>query len=307
MGTPATDGIDFTIIVPTRDRPAQLAACLRALADLRYPRSRFEVIVVDDGSRELVEPVVEQVRGQIQISVQKQRGSGPAAARNLGAACARGKYLAFADDDCAPEPDWLDRLAARLAEAPNAAVGGRTINGLENNVFSAASQALLSYLYEYFNNDPTKPWFLATCNFALDAKIFHSVGGFERSYPCAAGEDRDLSDRLRLKGHPMAYAPDAVVRHRHPLTLASFWTQHFRYGRGARIYRREHRKRWGSDVRFEPLRFYWGMLSWPLRQEGLRAPLVVSALMALSQAANAAGFFWEWWNEKRGRSHAERR
>jgi len=49
------------------------------------------------------------------------------------------------------------------------------------------------------------------------------------------------------------------------------------------------------------------MLSWPLRQEGLRAPLVVSALMALSQAANAAGFFWEWWNEKRGRSHAERR
>ncbi len=88
----------------------------------------------------------------------------------------------------------------------------------------------------------------------------------------AAGEDRDICDWLHIQGRRMAYAPDAVVYHRHPLTPAGFWTQHSGYGRGARRYRRAHRKRCGSDVRIEPPDFYWNLLLWPLRREDLRAP-----------------------------------
>jgi GT2 family glycosyltransferase len=302
MGAFLSNGIDFTIIVPTRDRNAQLRTCLEALAALRYPRSRFEVVVVDDGSREPVEPVVDRLRGRIQIRVLCQPGSGPASARNAGAACARGRFLAFTDDDCAPDPAWLERLAECFADAPDAVAGGKTVNQIEDNVFAAASQTLVSYLYDYFNNDGGRAWFLASCNFALAAKSFRAVGGFDHSYPAAAGEDRDICDRLRLQGRRMAYASDAVVYHRHTLTAAGFWNQHFGYGRGARRYRRAHRKRSGSGVRIEPPGFYWNLIVWPFRRDDLRAPLAVSSLLVLSQVANVAGFLWEWVNEKVGQT-----
>jgi len=164
-------------------------------------------------------------------------------------------------------------------------------------VFSAASQALISYLYDYFNRDPGRIWFLASNNFALAARTFRSVGGYDTSYPMAAAEDRDLCDRLRAAGHSMAYAPGAVVYHSHPLNILTFWSQHFGYGRGARRYWRAHRHRCGEAVRVEPPRFYSGMLAYALRQEHMRNTPAVAALLLLSQAANVAGFLREWVSE----------
>lgn len=285
--------IDFSIIVPTRDRHAQLAACLDALAELRYPASRFEVVVVDDGSRTPVEPVLEPRRERLQIRLRTQPGAGPARARNHGADAARGRFLAFTDDDCAPAPDWLEKLAVRLADAPDAVAGGCTVNLLKDNLFATASQSLLSYLYEYFSDNRGVPWFLASCNFALAASTFHSVGGFDPSYPTAAAEDRDICDRLRLHGYSMVYAPDAVVYHEHALDLRKFWSQHFGYGRGACRFWRAHRDRSGGKIRIEPPAFYWGMLMYPLRHRS-RASLAVAALLLVSQVANLAGFLCEW-------------
>ena len=288
------EALDFSIIIPTRERQAQLAACLDAVAELRYPGARFEVVVVDDGSRESVESVVAPRRERLRITLLRQPGAGPALARNRGAEVARGRFLAFTDDDCRPAPDWLNRLEACLSSAPEAVVGGRTLNALEDNVFAAASQELLSYLYDYFNQDPFRSWFLASNNFALAVESFRSVGGFDPSYPTAAAEDRDLCDRLRAGGHSMVFAPDALVYHLHPLNLATFWSKHFGYGRGARRYWRAHRGRSGEGIRMEPRRFYSRMMSWPLRQQHIRHPLRVAALLLLSQVANTVGFFWEW-------------
>jgi GT2 family glycosyltransferase len=289
-----SDYIDFSIIIPTRNRHGQLAACLDATACLRYPPSRFEVVIVDDGSRPSVESVVEPRRRRLAITLCTQSGGGPARARNRGAGIARGRFLAFTDDDCRPAPGWLEELAACLESAPNAIVGGRTVNALEDNVFAVASQGLISYLYDYFNRDPAMPWFLAANNIALEAKRFHSAGGFDPAFPTAAAEDRDLCERLRDCGSPMVYASAAVVYHLHPLTLRTFWRQHFGYGRGALRFRRAHSARAGQDIRIEPLRFYAGIQAWPSRQKHVRHPPALSALLLLSQVANAAGFFWEW-------------
>ena len=286
--------LDFSIIIPTRNRHAQLAACLDAVAELRYPGARFEVMVVDDGSLASVEPVVAARRERLRITLHSQNGAGPAQARNRAAAAAQGRFLAFTDDDCRPAPEWLDHLAAGLKDAPDSIVGGRTVNALENNMFAAASQTLISYLYDYFNRDPGEAWFLASNNFALAAESFRSVGGYDPTYPRAAAEDRDLCDRLRAGGHSMVYAPGAVVYHSHPLSLPAFWSQHFDYGRGARRYWRAHRQRCGDAVRVQPPRFYSGMLAYALRQEHTRNAPAVAALLVLSQAANAAGFLWAW-------------
>jgi GT2 family glycosyltransferase len=296
---PTSDVIEFSVVVPTRDRHMQLAACLEAIAHLRYPPSRFEVLVVDDGSCVSIEPVLTPYRDTLQLTLLSQASGGPAQARNRGAAAARGRFLAFIDDDCRPAPDWLDRLAACLEASPGVIAGGPTVNALDRNSYATASQTLIGYLYEYFNRDPRKPWFLASSNLALAATNFRAIGGFDCSYPTAAAEDRDLCDRLQERGHAMSYAPQAVVHHAHTLSLFSFWKQHFGYGRGARRYWRARRRRSGKPMRVEPPNFYSGLLAYPLRQRHILNPWAVAALLLLSQVANAAGFLWEWIVEKR--------
>ena len=108
----------FSIIIPTYQRPTQLAVCLRSLTGLNYPRERFEVIVVDDGSTTPLDAVVASVRDSLNVMLTRQDNGGPAAARNTGAARARGTFLAFTDDDCTPTPDWLHTLGARFAMTP---------------------------------------------------------------------------------------------------------------------------------------------------------------------------------------------
>jgi GT2 family glycosyltransferase len=284
--------LDFSIIVATRDRPTHLKGCLAALAELRYPLGRFEVIVVDDGSAIPMADAVAPYPDHLRLSFQAQAAGGPALARNLGASAAQGRFLAFTDDDCRPAPEWLERLASRVFENPDAIVGGRVVNALEDNLYSAASQALVDYLYVYFNQDPHRAWFLVSANLALAAGIFRSVGGFDPAYPAAAAEDRDLCSRLRGAGYSMLHAPDAIVYHRHDLTLAGFWRQHFGYGRGASRYWAVRRRDSGAGLRMEPPGFYWGMLTYALRQAQVRRPAGVAALLVLSQAANAAGYFW---------------
>ena len=97
----------FSIVIASYRRPGPLAACLQSLAQLDYPRDRFEAVVVDDGSQPSLAPVVEAARGPLEVRFLRQKNAGPATARNTGAAQARGRFLAFTDDDCAPSPDWL--------------------------------------------------------------------------------------------------------------------------------------------------------------------------------------------------------
>jgi len=286
--------IDFSIIIPTRDRPAQLAVCLGGVAEIDYPRSRFEVIVVDDGSKRPLEEIVSRHSERLQITLCTQAGGGPARARNHGATKARGRLLAFTDDDCVPAPDWLRKLEAQYEEHPGHVIGGRTVNALTGNLYSAASQVLIAYLYDYFNAGEEKIWFLASCNLAIPSEAYRSVGGFDSGFPRPAAEDRDFCDRLRLQGYSMSYAADAVVNHRHTLAPATFWRQHFEYGRGAHRFRRAHRGRSGRSIRLEPFGFYSGMMLYPFRRGGGGRPVRLAALLALSQAANASGFLWEW-------------
>ena len=282
----------FSVVVPTRARPAQLAACLDALARQDYPREGFEVVVVDDGGP-TPGGVLERFAGRLDVALVTRPHAGPAAARNAGARRARAPFLAFTDDDCAPDPGWLKALAAQLTETPDRLVGGRTVNALPRNLFSAASQSLTDYLYEYFDAARGRAAFFASNNLALAAEGFRAVGGFDESFPLAAGEDRELCDRWRARGRGLTYAPEAVVRHAHALTLGSFCRQHFNYGRSAVHFRRARASRGGGGVRVEPAAFYAGMLRHPFARAPRARASLLSALLAVSQAANAAGFFRE--------------
>src|SRR5439155_13666442 len=126
----------FSIVVPTYERPRQLATCLQALAGLDCPSDRFEVIVVDDGSTTPLDAAVAPFRDRLQVKLLVQSHSGPATARNTGAMQPQGSYLAFTDDDCMPAPEWLQSLAARCPKTPDQMIGERTINALPDNLDS---------------------------------------------------------------------------------------------------------------------------------------------------------------------------
>ena len=90
----------FSIVIPTYHRPQQLAACLQTLTHLDYPRDRFEVIVVDDGGEISLDGVLALFKEVLCITLLRQPHAGPAGARNVGAATAKGDFIAFTADDC---------------------------------------------------------------------------------------------------------------------------------------------------------------------------------------------------------------
>jgi glycosyltransferase involved in cell wall biosynthesis len=283
----------FSIIVPTYGRPRQLEACLRALADLDYARDRFEVIVVDDGSENSPEATAASFADRLDLTYVRQSHAGPAAARNSGARLAKGELLAFTDDDCAPARGWLRGLASRLAQMPGHAVGGRTLNALPWNPYSTASQSLVTYLYAYYNADPARPSFFASNNLVLPADRFQAIGGFDTVYTCSAAEDRELCDRWLQHGYRMAYAPEAVVHHAHPLSLRTFLCQHFDYGRGAFRFREARATRARGRIKVEPFSFYLRLLAYPYAMAGEARRSALAALLLVSQMANAVGFLCE--------------
>ena len=157
--------------------------------------------------------------------------------------------VALTDDDCAPRPDWLGALAAAQGGENRRMVGGRVLNALPGNVYAAASQALCDYLY-VAGGGGGEAAFFTTNNLAFDMAGFEAIGGFDESFPRAAGEDRDLGQRWREAGGKLAYVPEALVDHAHDMDLRGFWRQQSNYGRGARHLQARMAARRAPDQRF---------------------------------------------------------
>ena len=302
----------FSVVVPTYNRPERLRRCVAGVAALDYPRDRFEVVVVDDGSPTPMRPVFnEAVAGAgpgLAARLVRQDNAGPAAARNRGAAEASGDYLAFTDDDCVPRPDWLSAYADRFANHPDALLGGRFVNALPRNFAAVASHTITDLTYDLAERGgrgtgPGDAWLFVTANLAVPREHFAAVGGFDESFPLAAGEDFDFCHHYQHAGHPAGYCPAAAVDHYHAMTLRQFWRQHFGYGRGMLQFRRRATARMGriADRNIGP--FQLRLAARLLRR--LRGPrtLMNGVYVGISQAAIIAGAL----AETRNLNSAERR
>jgi hypothetical protein len=90
----------------------------------------------------------------------------------------------------------------------------------------------------------------------------------------------------------LIYVAKARVAHAHAMTFRSFWCLHYRYGRGAWGFRQARARRGAGPVRVEPLSFYWGLVTYPLKSRGLSG-VRLAACLVLAQLANAVGFVSE--------------
>jgi GT2 family glycosyltransferase len=285
--------LDFSIVVPTRNRPVQLAACLSALAKQDYPRDRYEVVIVDDGSSPPAAAVASSFQDRIALALLYQQNAGPAAARNRGAAHARGTWLAFTDDDCLPDSTWLRSLATALADAEDCVVGGHTVNGLPENLCSAVSQLIIDAAYRRYNAQSENARFFTTNNLALGRALYARLGGLDEAF--TTSEDRDLCDRCVAAGIRLRYAPGATVEHRHALSLPAFCRQHFAYGRGAFRFHQAQRAR-GSRQTDDQVPFLLDIRNWllcSLTQVAPRRWPGLAALLVCWQLTNLAGFVAE--------------
>jgi glycosyltransferase involved in cell wall biosynthesis len=283
--------LDFSIIVPTYNRPGELACCLESLAAIDFPKDRFEVIVIDDGGSLSVDPVVSRWVDSLRITALHETNGGPARARNSGARMAAGKFLAFTDDDCEPSPDWLSAFFGILRDEPGAMVGGRTVNALVDNPYATASQLIVDLVYDHYNPEPRQARFFATNNMAVSAARFHALNGFDSDF--RTSEDRDFCDRWTGARYPMMFVPDAVVYHSHKLSFGSYWMQHVNYGRGARRFYLSHKKR-DSESSTIKGNFYLRLPQRiPRAIRGKPRPWYLAFLMLVWQVASFVGFVLE--------------
>jgi glycosyltransferase involved in cell wall biosynthesis len=280
--------IRITVVIPTRDRPGPLAACLGALA-VSFPPDA-EAVVVSDGGAQDLGPVVAPYAGALRLRLLRVEHGGPAAARNRGLAVARGEIVAFTDDDCRPQPGWLAALAAGVCLSPPRAVGGTTCIGPSASVYAEAAQLVLLLISRHDRALSGRERFLPSNNFAFPAGALIWMGGFDERFRTA--EDRELCRRWAQAGFALGRVSGAVVEHDQRLDLKGFVRKFFAYGRGAAKF---HGSGANPSLR-ESIRFHLRLpaLVLPeLRRRPLASSAAILAHLLLWEIVNLAGYLAE--------------
>ena len=231
---------DVTVVVPVRDRAAELALCLAGLGEYR-------VIVVDDGSRDpaAVAAVADAAGARC---VHRAVNGGPAAARNTGLAAVSTPLVAFLDSDCVPAPGWLGPLLAHFGDPAVAAVAPRIVpytpGGTAGGTAQAGGAAAgRGWLAQYEGVSSTLDMGAVPSIVRPGAKVPYVPGaalvvrvaaagdGFAVHMP--VGEDVDFVWRLGALGWHVRYEPAAAVPHQHRVRLGSWFTRRMEYGTSA--------------------------------------------------------------------------
>lgn len=232
--------IPFSVIVCTRNGVDRIGACLRSIR--KMSDSNFETIVVDDGSADGTADLVRKEFAWATL-VRLPHG-GLSVARNAGAAAARGEVLAFTDDDCEPDHEWLTRLRHVFADGRFSAIGGPNLppaaRTLAEAVVSAAPGAPSHVML-----DDEEAEHLPGCNLAVRKSAFDEIGGFDAIFR-TAGDDVDFCWRLRNSGHRLGFAPGAFVWHWRRPSLRTFLRQQRGYGEAEKLLLGKHRARFTS-------------------------------------------------------------
>jgi GT2 family glycosyltransferase len=212
----------ISVVVPVRDAAGSLPALLAGLAGQTLPPDRFEVVVVDNGSRDEQTAAVARAAGAVVVS---ESWANRARARNSGLAAARSPLIAFTDGDCRVAPGWLEALVACLERAP--LVAGPVL--VERNPDPGRCERLETlWRFDQETNVRDGHW-AASANLAARRGLLEAIGGFDPAY-LQIGEDVDLCLRARAAGYELAYCPSAVVHHDPETRLRPLLARAFRHG-----------------------------------------------------------------------------
>lgn len=214
MNTPT-----FSVVIPTFNRVRSLRRCLDALAGQTLSPSEFEVIVVDDGSRDGTYAAISDLTFPYHLALIAIENSGPSVARNIGMVRAAGSYIALTEDDVIPQREWLEHAWRCLEDGAVDVVEGRT-------VYEGSGETVRRF------DTGTIPSFIP-CNLFVKREVLTAVGGYDPAFFDAATklyfrEDADFGFRLMDRGCRVSLADDVVVSHPRQFTTAAACIRHAR-------------------------------------------------------------------------------
>lgn len=226
--------VQVSVVVATYNRRSLLIELLRALARQTLAPDRFEVIVVDDGSRPPARPDVDALEVPYRLTLIEQPNQGVAVARHSGIVRARGEVIVVVDDDMRPLPDLLARHLEAHARG-NRLVLGRILDEgsamADKPIFERMHAALLDRQWEALRSGRERAGGTHTCtgNVSFRRADYLAVGGFDPALP--RSEDRDLGLRLEKAGARVAFADAARTVHRSDVADLEVWMRrNYLYG-----------------------------------------------------------------------------
>lgn len=201
----------ISVVIPTCHRNDLLAKCLDCLAPgvQTLLADQYEVIVTDDGSKSTAEQMVAEQYPWAKWTQGPRRG--PASNRNHGAQQGSGEWIAFTDDDCLPDPNWLSSYVQAI-KFDCLVYEGKTI----------AKKSIPGPFWTSPIN--TKGGLLWSCNMMLAKSAFDALEGFDEGFPSPHMEDVDFRDRIEERYGKPLFVPDALIDHP-PRRIPSFTGQ----------------------------------------------------------------------------------
>ena len=206
-----------SVVLATFNRGELLARTLATVFAQSFPPSRYEVVVVDDGSSDDTPDYLRSLESPVSLHVLSQPNSGQTMALNRGIQSARGRLILFLDDDMLCHPDWLAEHVSAHGGS-HCVVFGQT-RWSEDSRKTRLSEAVRTYFDERcarLNQDP-RPRYpddaLVGPNCSLARSLLQSHGGYDEKLLARRWEDRELGARLWKAGIPFLYRRSAIADH----------------------------------------------------------------------------------------------
>lgn len=197
----------ISVIIPHLNQHEHLRNCLVSLSAQTYDMGCVEIIVVDNGSKEM--PV--KVCAEFNVRLEHEPEPGPGPARNLGVGVSCAPVLAFIDADCLADENWLSIIDATLVEAGGVDIIGGDVRIAYTDPHQLTMLEAYESIYAYRQkNYIEKQKFSGTGNLSIRRPVYDAVGPFAG---IEIAEDRDWGHRATRQGHSIAYVADMIVFH----------------------------------------------------------------------------------------------
>jgi lipopolysaccharide/colanic/teichoic acid biosynthesis glycosyltransferase/GT2 family glycosyltransferase len=236
-----------SVVVPVYNGSGVIARCLNALIGQTISPTRYEVIVVDDGSTDNTAAVVAawaDRHPQCTLTFLQQANTGPGGARNLGARHARAELLLFTDADCAPVPEWMEHLLTPFCDDQIIGAKGTYVTE-QRSLVPCFVQAEYEDRYDRMRGAQQID-FIDTYSAAYRRNVFLENGGFDPIF-VGSCEDQEFSFRLAQKGYRLVFAPGARVSHIHDVDAREYFRRKYNIGFWKALLTRCHPERMVQD------------------------------------------------------------
>src|SRR5260370_1697997 len=231
----------LSVIIATCNRAEQLGQALESLGHQSVPVESFEVIVVDNGSDDTTQVVVQaHLKKEPHWRLLREARPGAAAARSAGIRVSRAPILLFLDDDIIADPELIEQHLQSHRERSGIAVLGAVRfpwKGNESPFFWCLSHHPELFQSFQFNNPENIPFqFFYTCNLSLQRSFFYQEAGFDEGFTASGFEDTELGYRFVKAGFCIIFNEGASALHDVRTTFQRFSQKRYASGQWAQYF-----------------------------------------------------------------------